>query len=74
MTTTTAETPDGERLARLEIRVENLELQVAQIRDAIRGLRREIQDLRTKIDRNLLWTLGITIPMWATVMAAVLFK
>ena len=48
MTTTTAETPDGERLARLETRAEHLELQVSEIRQDIRDLRTEMRgEIRT---------------------------
>ena len=63
-TTAEREIPDGERLARLETRVEHLEQEVLDIRQAIR-------DLSAKVDRNFLWTLGIIITMWVTAMLAV---
>ncbi len=62
MTTATTETPDGERLARLEIRAENLERQVAEIRE-------DIRDIRSKMDRHFLWILGVNITMWLSVVA-----
>ncbi len=62
MTTATTDTPDGERLARLEIRVEHVERQIAEIRE-------DIRDVRSKIDRNLLWILGVNITMWLSLVA-----
>ena len=62
MTTASTETPDGERLARLEIRVENLERQVAEIRE-------DIRDIRSKMDRHFLWILGVMITMWLSLFA-----
>ena len=49
MTTMTTDTPDGERLARLKARVENVERGIQDIRDDIRGLREDNRDLRTEI-------------------------
>ena len=73
MTTMTADTPDGERLARLEARVENVERGIHDIREDIRGLREDNRDLRTEIqvlrsstDRKFLWVLGTVITMWIT--------
>ena len=63
-TTAAREVPDGERLARLETRVENLDQRMLALEQAIR-------DLSAKVDRNFLWTLGIIITMWVTVMLAV---
>ena len=62
MTTATTETPDGERLARLEIRVEHLEGQAAEIRT-------DIRDIRSKMDRHFLWILGVIITMWLSLFA-----
>jgi predicted nucleic acid-binding Zn-ribbon protein len=42
--TTATETPDGERLARLETRAEHLELQGSEIRQDIRDLRTEVRE------------------------------
>ena len=64
MTTAEREIPDGERLARVETRVEHLEQQILDVRQAIR-------DLSSKVDRNLLWNLGIVITMWVTVMLSI---
>ena len=80
MTTMTTDTPDGERLARLEVRVENVERGIQDIRDDIRGLREDNRDLRTEMrdlrteiqvlrsstDRKFLWVLGTVITMWIT--------
>ena len=80
MTTMTTDTPDGERLARLEARVENVERGIQDIRDDIRGLREDNRDLRTEMrelrteiqvlrsstDRKFLWVLGTVITMWIT--------
>ena len=59
--TTTTETPDGERLARLETRSENLE-------QAAQNIREDIRDLRNKIDRQFMWIIGIIITMWITIV------
>ncbi len=78
MTTAEREIPDGERLARLETRVEHMEQQFAELREEFRQtraeLRQEIRDLSAKIDRNFLWTLGIIVTMWVTVILAILLK
>ena len=60
-TTADRDVPDGERLARLETRVEHVDLEILDLRQAIR-------DLSAKVDRNFLWTLGLIITMWITVM------
>ena len=62
MTTATTETPDGERLARLEIRVEHLEGEAAEIKT-------DIRDIRSKMDRHFLWILGVIITMWLSLVA-----
>ena len=54
--------PDGERLARVEIRVEHLEGQAAEIRE-------DIRDIRSKMDRHFLWILGVIITMWLSLVA-----
>ncbi len=64
MTTAQREVPDGERLARVETRVEHLEQRMLALEQAIR-------DLSAKVDRNLLWTLGIIITMWVTVILSI---
>ena len=62
VTTATTEMPDGERLARLETRVEHLEQQNMEIRADLRAV-------GVKIDRNLLWILGVIITMWVSLAA-----
>ena len=64
MTTAQREVPDGERLARVETRVEHLEQRMLALEQAIR-------DLSAKVDRNFLWTLGIIITMWITVILSI---
>ena len=78
MTTAQREIPDGERLARVETRVEHLEQQMLAVHQEIRDLRQEMRDLRqemrdlsAKVDRQFLWTLGIIITMWITVILAI---
>lgn len=67
MTTAQREVPDGERLARVETRVEHLEQLMLALEQAIR-------DLSDKVDRNLLWTLGIMVTMWVTVILSILLR
>ena len=64
MTTAQREVPDGERLARVETRVEHLEQRMLALEQASR-------DLSAKVDRNLLWTLCIIITMWVTVILSI---
>ena len=67
MTTAERDIPDGERLARVEIRVEHLEQQMQEVTQVIR-------DLSSKVDRNLLWTLGVMITMWITVILSIVLR
>jgi len=71
VTTAQREIPDGERLARVETRVEHLQQQMLEVRQDIRDLRQEMRDLSAKVDRQFLWTLGIIITMWITVILAI---
>jgi hypothetical protein len=61
------ETPDGERLARLEIRVEHVER-------AVEDIRNDIRDLRPEMERNFLWTVGIIITTWVSLMITIVVK
>ena len=63
-TTADRDISDGERLARVETRVEHLD-QRALV------LEQPILELSSKVDRNFLWTLGIIITMWVTVILAI---
>ena len=65
MSTSQAEAPEGERLARVESHVETL------IRD-VTEIRADIRDLRAIVDRNFLWMLGIILAMWVTIIAAII--
>ena len=51
-------------MARVETRVEHLEQRMLALEQAIR-------DLSNKVDRNFLWTLGIIITMWITVILSI---
>jgi len=70
--------PDGERLARVETRVEHLEQHMLALRQDIGQLRQDLQqisrDLHSKVDRNFLWTLGIIITMWVTVIISIVLR
>ena len=48
----------------METRVEHLEQRALVLEQAIR-------ELSSKVDRNFLWTLGIIITMWVTVILAI---
>lgn len=67
MTTAQEQVPSGERLARLETRVEHLDSQVNE-------LKRDVKDLASKVDRNFVWTIGIIVTMWLTVIASVILR
>ena len=83
MTTATTDTPDGERLARVETRLESLERQVGQVRGDILDVRAEVRDVRAEVrevransdeqraraDRQFMWLLGIIITMWVSQVA-----
>jgi hypothetical protein len=47
------ETPDGERLARLEVRVEHLEVQNSEIREEIHSLRAEHREDYQRLQESL---------------------
>ena len=64
--------PEGERLVRVESNVESLLRDVSEARADIRDLRADMKDLRAIVDRNFLWTLGTIIPMWVTIIAAII--
>ena len=51
----------------MEIRVEHLEQQMQEVTQVIR-------DLSSKVDRNLLWTLGVMITMWITVILSIVLR
>jgi hypothetical protein len=71
MVTAQADVPEGERLVRVESNVESLIRGMSEVRADIRDLRSDMKDLRTIADRNFLWTLGIIIPMWVTIIVAI---
>ena len=52
MTTVAADTPDGERLARVEVRLDSLDQQCADIRADIREQRAEIRELRAEMQES----------------------
>ena len=54
-----------ERLARIEMAVESL----IQESDYIRT---DMRELRTESRRNFLWTLSVILPMWVSIIVAVI--
>jgi len=78
VTTAQREIPDGERLARVETRVEHLEQLLLALRQDIGQLRQDLhqisRDLHARVDRNFLWTLGIIITMWVTVIISIVLR
>ncbi|MBI4198185.1 MAG: hypothetical protein HY533_03650 [Chloroflexi bacterium] len=67
MTTAQEQVPPGERLARLETRVEHLDGQLTE-------LKRDIKDLSAKVDRNFVWSVGIVVTMWISIIASILLR
>ena len=63
--TTTQDIPEGEWLTRFEAVVESLLRQVGEIRA-------DLRQLNDKVDRNFLWTLGVIIPMWVSIIVAII--
>ena len=63
--TTPQEVPEGERLAKVEADVESL------VRDTTE-IKADIRDLRSVIDRNFQWTIGLIMPMWVTIIIAII--
>ena len=79
---TTTDTPDGERIARVETRLENLEQQIVEIRQDIRELRQEMlqiaqsildemRDIRNRMDKQFLWILGVMFTMWISLFVLI---
>ena len=66
--------PPGERLARLETRVEHIEHRLGELVEDIRELRQDVRALDGKIDRTLLWILGIMMTMWVTLFVAIMVR
>ena len=52
MTTVATDTPDGERLARVEVRLDSLDQQCSDIRAYIREQRAEIRELRAEMQES----------------------
>ena len=82
---TTTETPDGERLARVETRLESLETLIRDIRNDLREFRAEtredLREIRNRTDKQFLWVMGVMFTMWislfvliATLMIAIINK
>ena len=83
---TTTESPDGERLARVETRLENLETLIGDLRNDLREFRSEtrenfrefrsethenLRELRTRMDKQFLWVLGIMFTMWISLFVLI---
>lgn len=62
-----------ERVAKLEGAVEQVVLRLNHLENEIRDLRKEIAELRARIDSNFRWTIGILITMWVTIILSSVF-
>lgn len=70
------------QLARLEARVDSrfagVESRLEGLSSRLEGLNSRLEGLSSKIDRNFLWTLGIMlgimIPMWISIIVALLLR
>ncbi|HID11531.1 MAG TPA: hypothetical protein EYP17_09575 [Candidatus Latescibacteria bacterium] len=51
----------------------HLEGEISSLRGEISSLRGEISSLRREIYTNFRWTLGVLIPMWVTIILAIVF-
>ena len=69
-----AEAGVGERLARVEGILEQMDRRLNHIESDLEDIRADIRSLDTKIDRNFRWTLGILIPLWITIIVAIILK
>lgn len=74
-----------ERLAKVEGVLEQVDKRLNHIEGDLTDLRADIRSLDGKVDRNFTtldgkidrnfkWTLGILIPMWITIILAIVFK
>lgn len=65
------------RIARIEGILEQMNTRLNHLEADISELRTEIKTLAEKIDRNFRWTLaillGVLIPMWVTIILAIIF-
>ena len=75
--TATREAPEGERIARVEARLESLTREVGRlweevrdIRAELRDIRAEIRDIRTTVNRILL----AMFAMWITIIITILLR
>jgi len=62
-----------ERLAKVEGILEEMRARLNHLETEIEGLRGEIGGLRQEMYTNFRWTLGILIPMWVTIILAIVF-
>ena len=69
-----AEAGVGGRLARVEGILEQMDRRLNHIESYLKDFRADIRSLDTKIDRNFRWTLGIFIPLWITIIVAIILK
>lgn len=67
-----------QRLAKVEGRLEELSKRLDDLRNDVNHLRDELRSLGEKVDRNFRWTIGIMlsvlIPMWVTIILAILLR
>ena len=57
---------------------ESMSNEISDLKKDISDLRSDLKTLDSKMDRNFRWTIGITltilIPMWVTIMLAILLR
>ena len=67
-----------ERMGKVEGVLDQIKERLNHVETEISGLRGEIGGLRGEMDSKFRWTigimLGIMIPMWVTIILAILFK
>lgn len=70
------------RVAKLEGISEQISQRLNHLETVVEGMRKDLTsrmdglrtELLARIDTNFKWTLGIMIPMWVTIILAVIFK
>lgn len=60
----------GDRISRLEGSVSEMGKRIDDMRNDISELRKDIRELRGRF----WWVIGILIPMWVTIILAILFE
>jgi len=67
-----------ERLARLEGAVEQMDKRLASVEGRLNHIETKLEELREEMVKNFRWTIGIMlsilIPMWVTIILAIILK